>query len=643
MPPRIRAAAHEPGEPLVRFAALHARVCETVERVAGRDPNPLDPYRGLFVSDRQARTLVAEHVAPAVDPAFGRVAACLELDALDAEILALCCAPDLSPHYGRLFGYLHDDVSRRLATPALVARLLDSEPEAVLERFAATARLRATHAVALLDPPGLVGLLERPVKVADRIVSEVVGVRLDRPAWETRARRVALGPYAPATDEARRALGGRPRTPVLVAGPDAELAAAVGTGRPLLVLGLTEALEPETRAAATLAAALEGRVLCVDGLEDHDTDELARVLPDILREVSLFLTTDVRTAALERWFAVRVEVPAPTTAERAEAWRRATGRDDVTDVAAAFRLSLRQIDEAAHEARPDEPLEVAARRVSGLRLGDLARRLKAPYGWDDLVLPDREHRLLRSVSGYLRHRDLVLGTWGYNRAIAPSQGLKVLFAGDSGTGKTMAAQVLAHDLGLEIYAIDLATIVSKYIGETEKNLRRVFAAAERSSAILFFDEADALFGRRSEVRDSHDRHANLETAYLLQLMEGHPGAVILATNLRQNIDHAFLRRLDFLIEFPVPEEEHRERIWRRVLPAEAPLGDDVDLEFLARQFSLSGGGIRNASLAAAFMAADDGRPIEMTHLVRGVALEYDKLGRLTLESEFERFHALVRH
>ena len=642
MPPRIRAAAPAAGEPIVRFATLHARVCETVEWVAGRDPNPLDPYRGLFISDRQARALVAEHVAPEVDAALARVAACLELDPLDTEILALCCAPELSPHYGRLFGYLHDDVSRRLASPR------SSRGCSTASRTPSSSASPPPRGCVRCTPsscsnrPRAFGLLERPVKVADRVVSELVGVRLDRPAWETRARRVALPPHVPGADEARRVLAGPRRDPALIAGPDAELAAAAGTGRPLLVVTLTDALEPETRAAAALAAALEGRVLCVAGLEDHDADELAQTLPALLHEAALFLTTDRHAAALDRWFALRVEVPAPTAAERADAWRRSTGREDVADVASAFRLSLGQIEDAARLTTPGEPLAAAARRVSGPRLGDLARRLEAPYGWAELVLPEREQKLLRSVSGYLRHRDLVLGAWGYNRAIAPSQGLKVLFAGDSGTGKTMAAQVLARDLGLEIYAVDLATIVSKYIGETEKNLRRIFAAAERSSAILFFDEADALFGRRSEVRDSHDRHANLEVAYLLQLMEAHPGAVILATNLRQNIDQAFLRRLDFLIEFPVPEEQDRERIWRRVLPVEAPLGEDVDLEFLARQFSLSGGGIRNASLAAAFMAADDGRPIGMAHLVRAVALEYDKLGRLTLESEFGRFHALVR-
>jgi SpoVK/Ycf46/Vps4 family AAA+-type ATPase len=243
------------------------------------------------------------------------------------------------------------------------------------------------------------------------------------------------------------------------------------------------------------------------------------------------------------------------------------------------------------------------------------------------------------VSAYLRHRDLVLSEWGYEQTVARNQGIKVLFAGESGTGKTMAAQVLARELGLDIYRIDLATVVSKYIGETEKNLDRIFSAAEGSNAVLFCDEADAIFGKRSEVRDAHDRYANVEVAYLLQRMETYPGAVILATNLRQNVDDAFLRRLDFAIDFPFPEPPDRERIWRRLLPDSAPVAEDVDIPFLARQFKLSGGSIRNVSLAAAFMAADDGGVIGMPQLVRGVALEYEKHGRLVLESDFERFRA----
>ena len=258
------------------------------------------------------------------------------------------------------------------------------------------------------------------------------------------------------------------------------------------------------------------------------------------------------------------------------------------------------------------------------------------------MIAERQLDVLRSISAYLRHRDRVLSEWGYEATVSRTQGLKVLFAGESGTGKTMAGQVLARDLGLDLFRLDLATVVSKYIGETEKNLDRVFSAAEGSNAILFFDEADALFGKRSEVRDAHDRYANIEVAYLLQKMEGYPGAVILATNFRQNMDDAFLRRLDVVVDFPFPEPEDRERIWQLVLPESAPTAGDIDVKFLAERFKLSGGSIRNCSLAGAFMAADAGGEIRMEHLVRAVALEYNKLGRLTIEADFEHFHGLIR-
>ena len=368
------------------------------------------------------------------------------------------------------------------------------------------------------------------------------------------------------------------------------------------------------------------------------------------------LAAPTRTAALalgERTVLL-VEAPNPSFAERTQAWSDLTGVANTADVAAKFRLSMTQIVEAAEVARlsatargADVPepfdLDAGARQASSSRLGELAARLPPGFKWEDLVVPERQKELLQSISAYLRHRDRVLSDWGYEKTVARTQGLKVLFAGESGTGKTMAAQVMAAELGLEIFRVDLATTVSKYIGETEKNLDRIFGAAEGSNAILFFDEADALFGKRSEVGDSHDRYANIEVAYLLQKMEGYPGAVILATNFRRNIDDAFVRRLDFVIDFPFPEPEDRKRIWERVLPDEAPRADDVDLDFLSEKFKLSGGAIRNCSLAAAFQAADDDTgAISMRHLVRAVAQEYGKQGRLTLEADFERFHDVIR-
>jgi SpoVK/Ycf46/Vps4 family AAA+-type ATPase len=231
-------------------------------------------------------------------------------------------------------------------------------------------------------------------------------------------------------------------------------------------------------------------------------------------------------------------------------------------------------------------------------------------------------------------RARVLDEWGLARKLAPSYGVSALFAGAPGTGKTMAAEVIARELGLDVYKIDLSGLVSKFIGETEKNLERVFSEAESSNAILFFDEADAVFGKRSEVKDAHDRYANIETSYLLQRMEAYDGVTILATNLRANLDEAFTRRLHAIIDFPFPDAAQRLQIWKALLPTTAPIAGEVDLDLLARRFKIAGGSIRNVWVAAAYLAAAQGDAITMQHLLHATRRELQKLGRLTDERDF---------
>ncbi len=382
------------------------------------------------------------------------------------------------------------------------------------------------------------------------------------------------------------------RLPLAVCGPDAAAIVAFAAEAPLILVDVHDLERPEVMADATLAAALEGRLLCLDGLDDLKPAERQRLLRaiDERHERTVVIGRSRGEAlALSDRTALLVDVPMPSFSERKAAWQQFSGAEDPVDVAAKFRLSIEQISAAGEVSRiaarnagrtqPDaEDLDLGGRYASVSRLGELAARLDHAYRWDDLVLPERQRDLLRSISAYLRHRDRVLTEWGYERTVARTQGLKVLFAGESGTGKTMAAQVLAAELGMELFRVDLATVVSKYIGETEKNLERIFTAADGSNAILFFDEADALFGKRSEVSDSHDRYANIEVAYLLQRMEAYPGAVILATNFKRNIDDAFIRRLDFVVDFPFPEADDRRKIWRLVLPEQAPVDEDVDLD-----------------------------------------------------------------
>jgi len=267
------------------------------------------------------------------------------------------------------------------------------------------------------------------------------------------------------------------------------------------------------------------------------------------------------------------------------------------------------------------------------QLDDLAQRITASATWEDLVLPEREKNSLRDISLHVRQRAQVYQEWGFAGKGGRGLGISALFSGASGTGKTMAAEVLAHELRLDLYRIDLSAVVSKYIGETEKNLRQIFDAAETSGAILLFDEADALFGKRTQVKDSHDRHANIEVSYLLQRMEAYQGLAILTTNLKESLDGAFLRRIRFVVKFPIPDAEGRVDIWRQIFPHQTPT-EGLNFRKLA-QLSVAGGNIRNIALNAAFIAADAQEPVMMKHILTAARSEYIKIERLMTDAEIK--------
>jgi MoxR-like ATPase len=342
---------------------------------------------------------------------------------------------------------------------------------------------------------------------------------------------------------------------------------------------------------------------------------------------------------------MRFTFPMPEYPQRQRLWAAALSDNgnpaglNTDELARKFRFTPAQIRRAVRTALDiaasrgeaqvtTDDLYAGAQAHSRLRLGHLAKQITPRHTWDDLVLPADRLTQLRELRDWAEHTYLVQETWGFGRKGAPVSGVNALFAGESGTGKTMSAEVIAADLGLVLYKIDLSAVVSKYIGETEKNLSVIFEEARASSAILFFDEADALFGKRAEVKDARDRYANIETAYLLQQVEEYDGIVILATNLRQNLDEAFTRRLDFLIDYPFPEPEYRKRIWQVHLPPQAPVAGDVDLDYLAEKYAMAGGNIRNAALASAFLAAADGKVITMQHLQHAIRREHQKMGRL---------------
>jgi hypothetical protein len=344
---------------------------------------------------------------------------------------------------------------------------------------------------------------------------------------------------------------------------------------------------------------------------------------------------------------VRVTVPPRDDEERLALWKGALEgivdihESELRSLVAQFQLPPHVVRSAAAAVRRDLPHEEGSDAAAlawraGLdeaRIGmdELGRRIEPAAGWDDLVLHERQTSVLREIVAHVRQRPTVHQEWGFAGTLRRGLGVTALFAGGSGTGKTLAAEVMARELGLDLFVVDLSQVVSKYIGETEKNLRRVFDAAERGGALLLFDEADALFGKRSEVKDSHDRYANLEVSYLLMRMEAYRGLAILTTNMKQALDTAFLRRIRFVVDFPFPAEHERAEIWRRVLPPQAPV-KDIDPALLAR-LTVAGGSIRNIALSGAFLAAQEGDRLQMRHMLAAARTEYLKLERSLTPTE----------
>jgi hypothetical protein len=680
---RMRATGIPVGED--EFRGLYISESE-VDRLLGSPrhaarENGAAPRDGRLASLREA---LAELVASAGGP-LGQVASLAGLSPFEAGCLLLCLAADEDSDVQRLIAYAQDHVSRRRPSVELLIRVFaGDDPGGVARRaFDADAPLRRWRLVTLHDEPGQPHTPPggRSVALDSRIAGHLLGdAALDETLrLHSRLTSIPDGPcYPPLPSPLRErieALSALPATalqPPLIqlAGPDplriravaGELAARAGLG--LLSVGLP-GLEAEMGLETALAlagreAALQEAALLLTGMEQlkrEDNDQLRTLaVRGLLAPLSFLATTGG-----DAWPGLSISVPGLDFDGRKSLWAAAlgdTGAIDpavLDDLAGKFRLSVQGIEDAARAAvgtarwrDPAHPvveiddLYSAARAQSMPILNTLARKVAPHYHWDDIVLPPDTLDQLREMCGMVEHRHLVYETWGFDRKLALGKGVMSLFAGQSGTGKTMAADVIAGALGLDLYKIDLSGVVSKYIGETEKNLGSIFSEAESSNAILFFDEADALFGKRSEVKDAHDRYANIETAYLLQRMEEYSGAVILATNLKMNLDEAFSRRLHFVIDFPLPEEEDRRRIWLSTLPPDLPRADDIDFGFLARQFKITGGNIRNIVLAGAFIAASEGVPMGMAHLIRGTRREYQKLGRMVTEAEFGPYVALLR-
>lgn len=656
---------------LARVRALERLVRRAVDRRRAGDPAPDDPFRGLYLShehldrlldqpppaDGQDASYLDEEraVESAADGADGAgeplrlrsLAAAFGLDEPDVRLLLVTLAPDVEPRFERFYGYLNDDVTRRRATIGLALELAGGEPTRAADR-ARVGRLADAGLVLIEDSER--PYLGRSLRIPDRITAHLLGDgQVDS----------ALVPLAGAILPARPLpLPPEPRLVYLrerVPGVARSRLAAAG---PVLAVDLDRLMPADDLPAIAKTAAREA-LLQQASLVVGPVEALAERGPVAVRAFA-DLPCRVLMTGRGTWdpgwgrdVPLVVDVPEPDPEERRELWQAYLNGTDLDPVAetAQFVLSPEQVWRAARtglqQAAFDGTELAAAHLQAGARgqntagLDRLARRVEPAVGWADLVLPTSQLGQLHELTARARYRRLVLDDWRMRPGGGRGRGVSALFAGDSGTGKTLAAEVVAGELGLDVYVVNLATVIDKYIGETEKNLERIFTEAAGVNGVLLFDEADAVFGKRSEVNDAHDRYANVETAYLLQRMESFDGIAILTSNLRANVDDAFTRRLDAVVDFPMPDEEHRRRLWDRCLGAALPRADDLDLDFCARAFELPGGNIRSIVLTAAYFAASGDRAVTMADLVRAVHREYRKLGRLSVESEFGAYHALL--
>ncbi|NJP12315.1 MAG: AAA family ATPase [Leptolyngbyaceae cyanobacterium RU_5_1] len=656
-----------------------------IERVLGQEPGS-----SPFQTDGIASEFFAEAICQV--PRLTWLQQTFDLAVLDSALIILALASEIDLRYERIYAYLQDDVTRKRPSVDLALNLLCASPSSKLtERvhLALDAPLIRHGLLHLIPDPNQPhpSLLAHFLKLDEQVVRWLLG----QPGLDARLNRFSEL-YQPATSLAQLFL-----SPEIKKGLETLIQAAWSTQKPLCLYFRGIPGVGKRRTAEAIAHHVNRPLLSADlrlAVEQKKV-EIETVLIVLLREAKcqsavLYLSNvDIALSqsatGMDRqllqtlmnasgitivsgqapWSAhqinpvrvLEIDFPVPTFGQRRVCWQsnlvrtgmalRDTEIDTLSD---RFRFTPAQIEAAIATAQIQTEWEgaiaassnpsslhtlfAAARQHSGTDLASLARKISPKYTWNDLILPTDQLTQLKEICNQVKYHPIVGQQWGFDQKLSLGKGVNVLFSGSPGTGKTMSAEVIANELQLDLYKIDLSQIVSKYIGETEKNLDRVFTAAETANAILLFDEADALFGKRSEVKDAHDRYANLEVAYLLQKMEEYEGITILTTNLRQNLDEAFTRRIRFIVEFPVPDDRDRRRIWAGIFPKQTPMGAEVDLEWIAKQFKLSGGNIRNIALAAAFLAAEDGQGVQMQHLLKAAKREFQKMGRLVNEEEF---------
>ena len=580
------------------------------------DPDRSDPGSDIAL----ARTRFADHLAAGGQ--FATIAANAVLTVPEAEVLALLCAAESDRHCQRLVAAIQGDARHNRLTLGTIADAMGPEHVGAL----ALAPESALRRSALVDVVPTGPWSDHVVELHRGVVWALVGDDAPDPDLPFETEQYDVGP----SDDGAHGV-------VVVNGSDPmrrrQRGAEAAVGERFLFLRIDDDTTPAVYSALVREATMTGRgvVIETDGSLPRDARRWIERATHLAWVVSSPSGPPVADLPRRIWHGVEAGSAEPTDAE----WAAAFGRD----APRTHRLTFDQMHRvaSARDASGGD-IDAAVRRLASGRLEQLTRRIKPTRGWNDIVLsPDRMQALHGIVDRY-RMATTVYDEWGFSAQ--PSRGLVALFSGPSGTGKTLAAEIIAGALGLDVFKLDLSSVVSKYIGETEKNLEQIFDAASAANMVLFFDEADSLFGKRSEVKDARDRYANIEVSYLLQRLETYDGLVVMATNFEKNVDEAFLRRIHARVAFTLPGVEERAVIWRQNLPPGAPT-DEVDVEWLASTFELSGGMIRNAAVQAAFAAATAGSPITMAAAVQGVASELRKMGRLLRPDDFGEHFDLV--
>lgn len=624
------------------------------------------------------------------------------LTPFEEQCLLICLLPELDAKYEKLSSYLQDDITRKKPSVDLVLNLLCHTMQEKLSARAAFEPQAPLFKYKLLQmtdgsPDGQAPLISRFLNIDDRIVNFLLGF------GQMDSRLESIARLAPPQAEPKQITGvedvqNRIKKFVHLYLSEKKLVRQniifhfyghYGTGKealahavcqdigvPLLIVDtekMTGGQMPFENITSLLGreAILQQAVLCIKNFDHLFTDDekhqfQLRLLLEVFRTFSpLTFLLSSRSwkpqGYLKEDIFIEQEFSIPDYESRKGLWKNRlnshytlSGDVDLNTLANKFRFTQGQIHDAINMAQnlafwrsPNDveitmaDLYTASRAQSNFKLSALANKIQPKYIWNDIVLPPDQKNQLREICNHVKYRHIVYGEWGFAHKLSLGMGLNILFSGPPGTGKTMAAEVIANELQLDLYKIDLSQVVSKYIGETEKNLNKIFSEAQTSNAILFFDEADALFGKRSEVKDAHDRYANIEIGYLLQKMEEYDGIVILATNLRNNMDEAFARRMQFTVEFPFPDTRERRLIWKGIFPENAPLAKDIDYEFLSERLKIAGGNIKNIALTSAFYAAKQTQEIQMNHIMLAAKREYQKMGKPFLKADLDPYYELT--